>query len=102
VIAGGGVAALETVLALQDLAGERVAITVLAPNEQFVYRPTSVREPFAYGPAGRHPLASILADVGAQLVVDKLAWVEPRRRLVHTEGEVQLEYDALVLALGAK
>jgi sulfide:quinone oxidoreductase len=102
VIVGGGIAAVETVLALQDLAAGRVAMTVLAPNEEFVYRPTTVREPFAYGAAGRYPLASILADAGAELVVDKLGWVEPSKQVVHTEGGAELSYDALVLALGAK
>jgi hypothetical protein len=49
VIAGGGVAALETALALADLAPDRTDVTVIAPNIEFVYRPMIVREPFAYG-----------------------------------------------------
>ena len=44
-IAGGGVAGLEAMLALRELAGDRVQMTVLAPNEHFVYRPLAVREP---------------------------------------------------------
>ena len=32
VIAGGGVAALETLIALRDLAGDRVDITLVAPE----------------------------------------------------------------------
>lgn len=39
VIAGGGVAALETLLALRALVGGRVEITVLSPDRQFVYGP---------------------------------------------------------------
>jgi sulfide:quinone oxidoreductase len=101
-VVGGGVAALETVLALHDLAGDRVAVTVLAPNEQFVYRPLTVREPFAYAPAARYPLGPILADVGAELVAGKLGWVDPEKQLVHTDDGQPVEYDALVLALGAK
>ena len=46
VIAGGGVAALEAALALHELAGERVATTLVAPNPEFVYRPLLVHEPF--------------------------------------------------------
>ncbi len=102
VIAGGGIAAVETVLALHALAGDRVRVTLLAPNEELVYRPMTIREPLAYGPAARYPLAPILADAGADLVADKLGWVEPENQIVHTEGATQLEYDALVLALGAK
>ena len=36
VIVGGGVAALEGALALRDLAGDRVAITMLAAEDEFV------------------------------------------------------------------
>ena len=100
-IAGGGIAALETTLALSDLAGDRVALTLLAPDDEFVYRPLTVREPFAYSRADRYPLASVLAGTGAEQVSDKLDWVEPDRLLVHTEGGTALQYDALVLALGA-
>jgi sulfide:quinone oxidoreductase len=102
VIAGGGVAALETVLALHDLAPELTDVTVIAPNPDFHYRPMTVREPFAQGQARRYPLAPIIRDAGAQLVTDELAWVDPDNHLAHTKGEQELEYDTLVLALGAK
>ncbi len=36
VIVGGGVAGLEAALALNDLAGERVAPVILAPESDFV------------------------------------------------------------------
>jgi sulfide:quinone oxidoreductase len=102
VIAGGGVAALEAALALSDLAGDRVSLELVAPNAEFAYRPMTVVEPFAYAPAQREPLAEVAADVGAELRVDTFAWVEPGRRLAHTERGVALAYDALVLALGAR
>jgi sulfide:quinone oxidoreductase len=101
-IAGGGVAALETLLGLYELAPGRVAATVIAPNAEFVNRPMTVREPFAYAQAQRYELASIVRDAGAELVVDELAWVDPAKRIAHTKGDVEVEYDALVLALGAK
>src|SRR5262249_3646316 len=75
-IAGGGVAALETALALGALAPERTAVTVIAPNSEFFYRPMAVREPFAYGPAERYKLASIVRDAGARLVDGELASVD--------------------------
>jgi sulfide:quinone oxidoreductase len=101
-IAGGGVAALETALALAHLAGERTDVTLIAPNAEFSYRPLSVREPFAYGPARRYPLARIARDAHAELLVDELGWVEPDRHTLHTVGGRALEYDALMLALGAR
>lgn len=102
-VVGGGVAALETVLALHDLAGQRVSVTVLAPDSEFVYRPMTVREPFAYTAASRYPIAPIMADVGAELIADKLGWVDHEQRTVYTASDdTPIEYDALVLALGAR
>ncbi len=102
IIAGGGVAALETALALGELAPENTDVTLIAPDTEFVYRPMAVREPFAYGPAHRYPLAPIVHDAGAKLLSDGLAWVDPAGQIVHTETGEQIPYDALVLALGAK
>ena len=54
-VAGGGVAAIETVLALRALAGDRVEIALLAPGGDFIARAASVRAPFdgADTPASR-------------------------------------------------
>src|SRR5271155_4889478 len=101
-IAGGGVAALETVLALHDLAPDQTDVTVLAPNTDFVYRPMTVREPFAYGAASRYPLEPIVRDAGATLLSGELGWVDPHRQTIHTKDDQAIEYDALMLALGAK
>jgi sulfide:quinone oxidoreductase len=102
VIVGGGVAALEAALALRELAPEQITTTVIAPNEEFLYRPMTVREPFAYAAARRYPLAQIVADAGAELVAGELAWVEHDKHTVHTKAGESLEYDVLVLALGAR
>jgi sulfide:quinone oxidoreductase len=102
VIVGGGVAALETALALRELAPEQTAMTVIAPNEEFVCRPMTVREPFAYPSARRYPLGQIVRDAGAELRADELSYVEPAERTIHTKAGEAIEYDALVLALGAR
>jgi sulfide:quinone oxidoreductase len=102
VIAGGGVAGLEAALALGELAPGLTATTVLAPNSEFVDRPMTVREPFAYPQANRYALEPIVRDAGAELVADELAWVDPVKRVVHTRSDGELEYDVLVLALGAR
>jgi sulfide:quinone oxidoreductase len=101
VIVGGGVAALETALALADLAPDRTEATVIAPNTEFVYRPMVVREPFAYGAAHRYPLESIVHDAGATLLCGELGWIDPATRTIHTKADEAIEYDALMLALGA-
>src|SRR5579871_649209 len=102
VIAGGGVAGLEGALALADLAADRVAITLVAPNPEFVYRPMSVGAPFAFAAPQRLAVAGLAADVGAELLVETFAWVDPAARIAHTEEGSALTYDALLLALGAR
>lgn len=101
-VAGGGVAALETVLALQSLAADRVEIELLAPGRHFTYRPLAVAEPFRAGSVQRVPLAAIAADRGVRLHRDALARVLPADRAVETQAGARLAYDALVLALGAR
>jgi sulfide:quinone oxidoreductase len=61
VIAGGGVAALETALALHELAGDRVKLTLLAPAADFIYRPMAVLEPLVHSPPNQLPLAKFAA-----------------------------------------
>ena len=76
-IVGGGVAGLEAALALRELAGERVATTLLAPAAEFVYRPMRVREPFGYSAARHYPLDEICRDIGTDLVQDAFKWLDP-------------------------
>jgi sulfide:quinone oxidoreductase len=101
-IVGGGVAALEAALALHELADERVATTLLAPEEEFVYRPWRVREPFSQGPAGHYRLGEIARDIGAKLIPDSFRWLDSGGRTVHTKAGEELCYDALLMALGAR
>jgi len=101
-VAGAGVAGLETVLALQALAGDRTAIELLAPDRHFTYRPLAVAEPFAPGSVQRFPIAAIAADRAVPLVRDAVAQVHADDRVVETQDGSRLEYDALVLALGSR
>jgi sulfide:quinone oxidoreductase len=100
-IAGGGVAGLEALLALRDLAGERVELTLLSREQDFVYRPMAVAEPFGRGRADRHPLADIAADVGAELIYGELARVNAPDHVAITGTGQLLSYDALLVAVGA-
>jgi sulfide:quinone oxidoreductase len=102
VVAGGGVAALELVLALNDLAGDRVAITIVAPDVDFIYRPPSSADPSVLGYVERYPLRRLADDLGARLVPDALARVSiDGHQVVTSSGEV-VPYDRLVLAVGAR
>jgi sulfide:quinone oxidoreductase len=102
VIAGGGVAALEAALALHALADDRVDVTVVAPNAEFRYRPLVVREPFSSARTAGYRVADIADRAGARLLVDRFKWLDPAGRTLHTDHGVRLNYDAVLLAVGAK
>jgi sulfide:quinone oxidoreductase len=101
-ISGGGVAAAELLLALRDLAGDAVAIELLAPNHELVYRPLAVVEPFGIGEALRFDLDAIAADHGARRHAGALASVDTERHVVTTTAGDELRYDLLVIATGAR
>ncbi len=100
-IAGGGVGGLEAMLALRDLAGDRVAVTLLNPEGTFVVRALSVEDPFSRPTPRRHELAAICGHAEADLVLDGLAEVTPERREITTTGGRTLGYDDLIVATGA-
>ena len=100
-IAGGGMAALETVMALRSLAGDRVAIALIAPEDELVYHPIAAKAPYAVGRMRRIPLERLLADAGAQRFPLNVSAVDPAARVVRTTAGREFEYDELVLALGA-
>ena len=101
-IAGGGVAALETLMALRDLAGERVSITLVAPDTTLTYRPMTVAQPFYFGHAHEYELAGIAREFQADFVRDTVDEVQPEQRTVRCTSGHDLSYDYLVLATGAK
>ena len=102
VIAGGGVAALEALMALRDLAGERVAITLIAPETTFTYRPMKVAEPFYKGHAHEYGLLEITRDHGARFIHDSVAEVHTEEKVVRCASGAHIPFDHLVIATGAK
>lgn len=102
VIAGSGVAALEAMVALRALAEERVDITLLAPDRDFFYRPLAVAEPFGIGQVQRFDLATLARGCGALHQLGSLVAVYPAERRVRTSRNARYDYDALVIAIGAR
>jgi sulfide:quinone oxidoreductase len=102
VIAGGGVAALEALLALRALAEDRLTIDMLAPDEEFTYRPLEVGGPFRLGNPRRYSLATIADSRGAGLHRDSLHEVDREGRIAFGRSGAELPYDALVVAVGAR
>ena len=101
VIAGAGVAALETALALRVLAEDLVSVELVAPEQEFTYRPLAVAEPFRVGEVRRFPLSPLVAATGAALRRGRVARVDPDKKVALLEDGQALAFDAFMLALGA-
>jgi sulfide:quinone oxidoreductase len=101
VIAGGGVAGLEALLGLHELAGSKVRLTLVAPDPEFSYRPMAVAEPFAMGQARHVRLTEIAGAAGAHVVADALVAVDDAAGEVRLRGGDALAFDALLVAPGA-
>ena len=102
VIAGGGVGALEGLLALQALARERVDLSELTATRHLTYRALSVREPFGSEPAQRFDWEAIAHDRGVRWIPDVLEAVRPVARELDTRDGPPVHYDSLLLAVGAR
>jgi sulfide:quinone oxidoreductase len=101
VVAGGGVAGLEALMALRALLGGTAKIDLVAPEVEFSYRPIAVAEPFGLGEVRRYELARVAADHGAHFRQGTLAWIDTRDRTAITHGGDRIAYDYLVVAIGA-
>jgi sulfide:quinone oxidoreductase len=100
-IAGGGVAGLEALIALHALAGDHVEITLLAPDDTFTVRALSVQNPFAWPAPRRYSLPQICADHNATFIHDAVHDVHLGTSTVLTRSGDELPYDSLMIAVGA-
>ena len=102
VIAGGGIAGVEAVLALRALAGDAVDVTVVDPGRcRFMVPGTATGRAFGVGTGVDLRLADVVHRAGAALVGGRLAAVDARRSVVTLEGGEVLSFEALIVAVGA-
>jgi sulfide:quinone oxidoreductase len=101
VIAGGGVAGIETLLALRALAADRVDITILAPELMFINASMAAYQPFGPKRSRGIRLQDTAGELGARWYHGALDRVEPENQRVVAKDGVELPYEILVLALGA-
>jgi sulfide:quinone oxidoreductase len=102
VIVGGGVAGLEALLALHDLAGDRADLTLVAAQPDFLYKPLLVEEPFDLGPAERHELAPLAEEKGVRFLMRSANAVDTDRHEVELDDGSKLEYDELLVCAGGR
>jgi sulfide:quinone oxidoreductase len=100
-IVGGGVAALESVLALHELAAESVTVTLLAPEPAFALRSHDVARPFARAQAAELDLEQFMLDHGGRFRRTAALAFAPRDRVVRCATGWLEHYDTLVVAVGA-
>ena len=101
-IAGGGVAGLEALMALRGLAGDFATLTLIAPDDEFVYSPLTVEPPFSVGRTRTVGLSRAARVAGAGFVAARAEEVDTDARIVGLSSGERIEYDALVLAVGAE
>jgi sulfide:quinone oxidoreductase len=100
VVAGDGPAAAETLLALDEHAGTRVRLTLVAPEPGATFH--GVSEPFSARHAHRSSVRALAGNVRAAVFGGRVAEVDAAdHRLLLGDGR-SLRYDALVLAVGAR
>lgn len=102
VIVGGGVAGLEAALALQADASALVDVELVSAEQHFYYRPLAVVEPFGLGSVHRWELGDLARRAGAGFSLGRLSAVDVESRTALLASGRELEYDALLIALGAK
>jgi sulfide:quinone oxidoreductase len=102
VICGGGVAALEALLALRELLVIPPHINLVAPNADFIYQPIAVAEPFGQAHSHVFELKDVARELDAHIHPHELLGVEADERCVVLANDVRLEYDAAIIAVGAQ
>ncbi len=101
-IAGGGVGALETAIALHDLVGERARVEICAGRGDFVYRPFAVGEPYGASRVIRYGLERLSDLCGAEFRLENIAAVDPALHLATSHDGAEIPYDYLVVACGSR
>ncbi len=102
VVVGGGIAGMETLFALRQRLGDRVALTLVADRPEFVFRPNMIYVPFGGAEDDvRIPLSSPAERRDIDVRHGKLAWVETEPQRVVLDDGCTVDYDYLVLATGA-
>ena len=101
-IAGGGVAALEAILALTVVGGDSIEIELVTPNPTFSLAALSVAQPFGGDEPRQIDLSEFCAARNVELRLDSLSEVWGEQRRILTGSCEDIPYDALLLAFGAR
>jgi sulfide:quinone oxidoreductase len=101
-VVGGGIAGLEALLALRELAEDRVSPMLVAPDAEFLYKPLAVEEPFSPEPAERRALAPIADELGAEFIQQAVSEIDPKAHELRLGNGETLAYDAAIVCVGGR
>ncbi len=98
---GGGVGGLEAALALMAWRPAAAAVTMIAPERRFVYRPEATASVFTAVDPLEVELAAVGRDRGFDVVAGQVTAIDLERRSVTLADGALLGWDHLVVAAGA-
>ena len=101
-VAGGGFAGLEAVLAVRAIAGTGLRVTMISPSRVFSYRPAAPLEVFSDALPLRYDLRAMAEDLGVALHGSRLEAAAPAQGWVRLQSGARIGYDALILAIGVR
>lgn len=101
-VAGGGIAGLELLTALRDLAGDKVDVTLVAPDREFVYKPLLIKEPFTSTPPSQIELTGIAEKLDATYIHAGLEAVDAGAHTARLSDGSEVGYDVAAICVGAK
>jgi sulfide:quinone oxidoreductase len=101
VIAGTGLAGVEALLGLRELAGDLVDVVLVGPAGELLHQPLG-DAPWTMGGVHRHPVDAVADRLGARCIQDAVVAVDPDARCVRLREGGDLGYDALLVAVGAR
>jgi sulfide:quinone oxidoreductase len=103
VVLGAGFAGLEAAFYLRHRMHDRVEITLVSPEDYFLYKPNMIYIPFGEEPDRlKIPLDQPLRRKNIHAIRASALDVDPVARRVEIEGTGKLQYDYLVVATGAR
>jgi sulfide:quinone oxidoreductase len=102
VIAGGGVAAIEAVLALRALGGDTPNITLISATPTFKVQALSTLKPFARGHSDELSLPEFLSAQGGSFIEGRVAAIDAERRVLILDHGDEVGYDELLVAVGGQ
>lgn len=100
-VVGAGTAGLEALLAARETIGGAAELQLIAPDRSFRYRPMNPGSLLRPALERDVSIAELVSEVGATWVQDRAAAVHQAERTVLTRDGELVDFDFLLLALGA-